>query len=92
MPFAEALRAIHFPESFHQRDAARARLVREEFFGIQLILQARKARWHELPGAAKKARGKLIAKLESALPFSLTASQHSVIAEILTDLRAPPCA
>jgi ATP-dependent DNA helicase RecG len=89
IPFAAALRAIHFPESFEQLTSARARLIREEFFGIQLILQARKARWHELPGAAKKARGKLITKLESALPFQLTASQQTVVGEILADLRAP---
>ncbi|HEY5953857.1 MAG TPA: DEAD/DEAH box helicase, partial [Terrimicrobiaceae bacterium] len=82
----EVLRTIHFPETFEELDTARRKLVREEFFAIQLLLQARRADWRRLSGTAKIAKGKLFARLLETLPFSLTASQSEVIEEIRHDL------
>ncbi len=82
----EALRAIHFPESFEQREEARGKLVREEFFSVQLLLNARRNEWAELPGFAKSAQGKLLDQFLDSLPFTLTKSQQEVIAEIRHDL------
>ncbi|HET7239303.1 MAG TPA: DEAD/DEAH box helicase, partial [Terrimicrobiaceae bacterium] len=82
----EVLRTIHFPETFEELDAARRKLVREEFFAIQLLLQARRADWRRLAGTAKIAKGELFARLLETLPFSLTASQTEVIDEIRHDL------
>ncbi len=82
----EVLRTIHFPETFEELDTARRKLVREEFFAIQLLLQARRADWRRLSGTAKIAKGELFARLLKTLPFSLTASQTEVIAEIQRDL------
>jgi ATP-dependent DNA helicase RecG len=82
----EVLRTIHFPETFEELDIARRKLVREEFFAIQLLLQARRADWRRLSGTAKIAKGELFARLLKTLPFSLTASQTEVIEEIGHDL------
>ena len=86
---AEALRDIHFPATFEQLEVARKKLVREEFFVIQVLLKARRTDWHRLSGVAKIAKGELLDRLLQTLPFSLTDSQTEVIAEIRRDLSAP---
>ncbi len=86
---ADALRNIHFPATFAQLEQARKKLVREEFFAIQLVLQARRAEWRRLSGVARIPEGELLDRLLQTLPFSLTASQTEVIAEIRRDLAAP---
>jgi RecG-like helicase len=85
----EVLRDIHFPATFEQLEMARKKLVREEFFSIQLLLQARRTDWRRLSGAAKVTKGELLERLLRTLPFSLTESQIEVIAEIRRDLSAP---
>jgi len=85
---APALHDIHFPATFEQLEAARRHLVREEFFSIQLLIQARRTDWRRLSGTAKIAKGQLLDRLLQALPFSLTDSQAEVIAEIRRDLAA----
>ena len=84
-----ALHDIHFPATFEDLENARKRLVREEFFSMQLLIHARRTDWQRLPGVAKNAKGKLLGKLLEELPFSLTSSQEEVIGEIRRDLAAP---
>ncbi len=86
---AAALRDIHFPATFEDLESARQRLVREEFFSMQLLIHARRADWRRLPGIAKSAKGELLDKLWQELPFSLTSSQREVIGEIRRDLASP---
>jgi ATP-dependent DNA helicase RecG len=83
---AEALQAIHFPQSQAELDAARPRLALEEFFSMQAILVSRREQMRGLPSAAKPAAGELWRKLESALPFGLTGDQQRVLGEIWADL------
>ncbi|HEY5811064.1 MAG TPA: ATP-dependent DNA helicase RecG [Terrimicrobiaceae bacterium] len=85
----DALQEIHFPASFEQLEAARRHLIREEFFSIQLLIQARRSEWRRQPGTPKLAEGKLLEGLLRTLPFSLTVSQAEVIEEIRRDLSAP---
>lgn len=91
LPFskAEALQAIHFPENFEQLAHARESLVREEFFAIQLLMNARRAEWRKLHGEAKAGTGDLLSRLLQSLPFGLTLSQEKVIKEIRDDLSSP---
>ena len=84
-----ALHDIHFPQTFEHLEAARRHLVREEFFCIQLLIQARRTDWRRLPGTAKTTTGQLLDRLLQSLPFALTDSQIEVIAEIRRDLSAP---
>jgi ATP-dependent DNA helicase RecG len=86
---SDALRNIHFPATSEHLEAARRQLVREEFFAIQLLIQARRTDWQRLPGTCKNANGRLMERLLRALPYSLTESQVEVISDIRRDLSAP---
>lgn len=81
-----ALGAIHFPEDLPALENARGRLVREEFFAIQVLIQARRTEWNRLAGHEKNPPGKLLTRLLDSLPFPLTPSQERVIGEIRADL------
>jgi len=82
-------REVHFPETSLAQENARRQLVREEFFGIQLVVCARYAATRSLGGTPKAADGVWWRKVEAALPFALTSSQEKVIAEISADLASP---
>jgi len=82
-------RDVHFPETFEEQENARRQLVREEFFGIQLVVCARHAAMRGQGGTPKPGNGNSWAKVQSSLPFELTASQRNVIAEISADLASP---
>ncbi|MBX6324718.1 MAG: DEAD/DEAH box helicase [Chthoniobacterales bacterium] len=81
-----AIRAIHFPESWEARDAARHHLVLGEFFAMQMLIAARRAETAAAPGKAHCGSGALLEKFLKLLPFELTAAQQKVIAEIRRDL------
>jgi ATP-dependent DNA helicase RecG len=82
-------REVHFPENFAAQENACRQLVREEFFGIQLVVCARYAATRGLGGTPKAADGTWWQRVEAALPFELTLSQRKVIAEISADLASP---
>lgn len=88
-PRTQALRAIHFPDSFEALEKARRRLVLEEFFTLQSALVARKRQRENSPGAARPAQGDLVEKFLSSLPFPLTGAQRRAITELRADLAAP---
>ncbi|MDD5201321.1 MAG: ATP-dependent DNA helicase RecG, partial [Terrimicrobiaceae bacterium] len=83
---AAALRAIHFPESFDDLEAARRLLVSEEFFAMQALIASRRARVDALPGRPKASPGALLDRLRAALPFALTGAQRRAIAQIRADM------
>ena len=85
---AAAMRAIHFPRSWEERDAARQHLVLSEFFGIQMLIASRRTEAAIRSGEAHCGRGALLEKFLSSLPFALTAAQRKVIDEIRSDLAA----
>ena len=85
----ESLRALHFPDSPEALESARQALVHEEFFGLQLLIQARRKEWERLPGIARQAKGTLLKMLVDELPFTLTKSQREVIRTIRRDLATP---
>ncbi len=82
-------RSVHFPDNPSDEETAKARLVREEFFGIQLVVCAQHAAICGTGGVARSGTGDLWKKVEEALPFRLTPSQLKVIEEISADLSAP---
>jgi ATP-dependent DNA helicase RecG len=82
-----ALRRIHVPETEADYRAARARLVWDEAFGVQLALALRREKALERPAAANPHRpGGLLDAFDAVLPFPLTNGQKSVGAEIAEDL------
>ena len=84
----EAIRAIHFPETWQARDAAREHLVLSEFFAMQMLIASRRTEAHARISAAHSGRGELMDKFLRALPFELTAAQIKVIAEIRRDMES----
>ncbi len=88
MPRGAALRAIHFPEDDAQRENARRHLVLSEFFGLQMLIAARRTRTVSRPGESHCGPGKLLERFHDSLPFGLTGAQHRCVREIRNDLAA----
>ena len=85
---SDAIRAIHFPESWEARDAAREHLVLSEFFAMQMLIASRRFESSAQGGQAHCGSGALLKRFLKALPFELTAAQGRVISEIRRDLAA----
>lgn len=86
MPRIEALRQIHFPDSFEDLSRARKHLVLNEFFGMQLSIALRRAEQQAQPGLCHAKTSRLVEQLHSSLPFSLTGAQLRTIEEIRSDM------
>ena len=84
----EAIRAIHFPESWESLTAAHEHLVLSEFFAMQMLIASRRADSHARVSAAHCARGDVLEKFLRTLPFEMTTAQKKVIAELEQDLAA----
>jgi RecG-like helicase/REP element-mobilizing transposase RayT len=85
---SNAIRAIHFPESWEARDAASEHLVLSEFFTMQMLIASRRFESSNRPGEAHCGSGALLEKFLKVLPFELTGAQRKVIEEIRRDLAA----
>jgi ATP-dependent DNA helicase RecG len=82
-----AIRHIHFPEDSDTKEAARRRLIFDEFFYLQLgFLQRRHLLRQIHTEAVIKPTGILIDRFNEILPFQLTKAQLRVVGEILGDL------
>ncbi|HEY6071401.1 MAG TPA: ATP-dependent DNA helicase RecG, partial [Chthoniobacterales bacterium] len=84
----EAIRAIHFPESWQSLSAARDHLVLSEFFAMQMLIASRRTEAHARVSAAHSGGGELMDKFLRSLPFALTSAQKKVIAEIRRDMES----
>ena len=87
---AEALRNIHLPETMRDKEQARRRLAFDELLRVQSVLVMRKRRLErDSLGVRHSLSGELVARLEAALPYSLTAAQRRAVGEIEADLAGP---
>ncbi len=84
----QAIRSIHFPETWESLEAAREHLVLSEFFAMQMLIASRRNESHSKLSATHSGQGELLKKFLRSLPFALTAAQEKVIAEIRLDLTA----
>jgi ATP-dependent DNA helicase RecG len=84
----DAIRAIHFPESWEARNAAREHLVLSEFFGMQMLIASRRTDSSIRIGRTHCGPGALLDGFLKSLPFDLTGAQRKVIAEVRRDLAA----
>ncbi|MFQ5521336.1 MAG: ATP-dependent DNA helicase RecG, partial [Candidatus Methylomirabilia bacterium] len=89
LPLSQALRSIHFPEGYEALEAARRRLVFEDFFLFQLGLAIRRHREGKERGVAIRSSGTLVDRLRRSLPYRLTAAQERVWVEIRQDMAQP---
>ena len=83
-----ALREIHFPADSLRQEAARRRLVFEEFLYLQLALAIHKIGEKVPRGIKQRSRGDLTDKFLKSLPFELTREQKKVTAEIKKDMES----
>jgi ATP-dependent DNA helicase RecG len=90
IPWAQALKSIHFPDSPEVVAPAKNRLAFDEFCLLQLASLIRKEVWHttRLTHPFSLDQEKIL-NLIGSLPFTLTPSQNQVIREILNDLGKP---
>ncbi|HLN71187.1 MAG TPA: ATP-dependent DNA helicase RecG [Streptosporangiaceae bacterium] len=84
---AEAIRAIHRPLDWADRDRARQRLKWDEAFMLQAALAQRRMAAAALPAMPRPhADGGVADEFDAQLPFTLTAGQVAVGETIATDL------
>jgi ATP-dependent DNA helicase RecG len=99
-PWREALEAAHAPQA--EADLApqaeadlapetpfRRRLAYDELLASQLAVALVRAHTRRLPGRSLRGDGKLVEKAVARLPFRLTPSQLTALAEIGGDMAAP---
>lgn len=85
---AQAIRQIHFPDSWDEMHQARRRLAFDELFLIQLATLQKRLQWRR-----KQATYNLdvspdqLEEFFRSLPFTLTAAQQRVIREITADVK-----
>jgi ATP-dependent DNA helicase RecG len=83
-----AIAHIHFPKDDETLQAARHRLVFDEFFYLQLgLLRRRQERRQQSTSVILPPTGTLIDQFYENLPFGFTGAQQRVVNEILTDLQ-----
>ena len=86
-----AIIAAHRPDSPPEAASempARVRLAYDELLANQLALTLVRASMRRLPGRSLAGNGALQARVETALPFRLTGSQRTALAEIAGDMAA----
>jgi ATP-dependent DNA helicase RecG len=91
-PFADALRAIHRPQSpadIRPESAAWTRLAYDELLAGQLALALMRAHHKRKAGRPSAGDGHLRKAIIASLPYSLTLSQHRAIEAIVSDLGKP---
>ncbi|GAC1541346.1 MAG: ATP-dependent DNA helicase RecG [Candidatus Velthaea sp.] len=86
-PLAQSWREVHQPTEPASVEAARRRIIFEEFFGIALAAAIKRARREAAGGAsAIDIPAKLWSEFIAQLPFAPTGAQHRVIEAIWADM------
>ncbi|MGB8817136.1 MAG: ATP-dependent DNA helicase RecG [Rhizobiaceae bacterium] len=90
--FNEALADIHSlsdPIDLEEQSPLIRRLAYDEFLAGQLAISLVRRRLRRVVGTAMATNGTVTAVVRAALPFQLTSSQETAIAEISADMAAP---
>ncbi|MGB2578573.1 ATP-dependent DNA helicase RecG [Elusimicrobium simillimum] len=85
---SQALRAIHFPSNTAELDAARRRMVYEEFLLLTTAWGIKKQQKVAVKDHKYEVKTTLLTPFKENLGFELTASQKKVINEIFRDMQA----
>ncbi|MBA2459665.1 MAG: ATP-dependent DNA helicase RecG [Gemmatimonadales bacterium] len=86
-PLAEALRAVHRPESAEDAERGRRRLAFDELLDLQLMLiRARAIAKRQRSGVAFQIKRDLTSRLREHLPWELTGDQQRALREITADM------
>ncbi|MFH1646120.1 MAG: ATP-dependent DNA helicase RecG [Chloroflexota bacterium] len=83
----QAISQAHYPEDEAAKDRARTRLAFDELFLLQLGVMSKKRDFQETrPGTPFDVKQPVVDTFIKSLPFTLTAAQNKVMAEIMADL------
>ncbi|MFN2114233.1 MAG: ATP-dependent DNA helicase RecG [Anaerolineae bacterium] len=82
----DALRELHFPESYESQVAALGRLEFDELLVLQLWSRRRRLEWLKKDGVNLSAGRATAGDLTGALPFELTGAQRRAIDQIAADM------
>lgn len=84
-----AIHDVHFPDDIDAADKARARLVFDELFRLEVALAVRKHRQiDEAEGISHDLSGGLVGAFLESLPYRLTDAQTRAVSEIQHDMSA----
>lgn len=86
MPFAQAVKEVHFPSSADTLDTARRRLGFEEIFELSLAALLNKHELYAEKSLAIPFKEKLAKDFVSHLPFKLTDAQRKAVWKIYQDM------
>ena len=87
---ARALEDVHFPASLDARDAARRRLVYEEFLLLECAMAMRRASIAKEPcPCTVEVTDEIDRRIRARIDFTLTPDQEKVLTEITADLAKP---
>ncbi|MEZ5354585.1 MAG: ATP-dependent DNA helicase RecG [Bryobacteraceae bacterium] len=95
MPYAEAIRELHFPSEGDVRllnafrSPAHWRLIFEEFFWLECGLALKRGKARKAAGIAFALNERIRDKIKAMLPFKPTGAQKRVLGEIAADMAAP---
>ena len=85
---AEAYRRIHFPSDENSRRRAYERLVFEEFLGLQLLVESKRAQLRRERSEIVHAGDREdVERFMASLPFEPTGGQRQAVHEIVSDMR-----
>ncbi len=85
----DAIRQLHFPDSFEKIKEAQRRIAFEEMFLIQLNAVRARKNWEKSRAVSINFNEKLIKDFVSSLSFKLTDAQRKSAFQILKDLEKP---
>ena len=83
----DALKYIHFPESFEFLRLSKLRLAYEELFAIQLAVSMKRMNLESAKKLFGYPREELLGRFLQSLPYELTNAQRRVIKEVVADMR-----
>lgn len=90
IPYPEAVYNMHFPSTWQKAEAARRRLIFEEFFFWELAMALRRRQVKVIDKNRKyQLKKNLLTAFKEKLPFDFTSAQKKVIREIFNDLMSP---
>ena len=85
-PLRDAIAQVHYPDDEQSLKAAKERLAFDDLFLLQLGLVLRKRERKAYDGIPIQTDEELLKRWAASLPFRLTGTQQSVLAEILEDM------
>ncbi len=88
MALGDALRQVHFPDSWELLRRAQARLAFDEMFMLQLGVLRQKADWESLTSPPLGVDDVWIDNFLDSLPFKLTPAQHQALEDLRADMAA----